>query len=399
LPLFIKYKELKYKNNYTPYFPLEVLFIESAELISLKKISEKICQFLEFPIKNATQIIYPGVPHEPEPYLASVSRFLIIKKFLHKYLLLKLNGQLQLKRQKVPANKKILWLYTGKRNFGDAVMDLSGRSLLKNKSSQIDLLTFPHLKELFKDDDIFNNVFDSIEKLDITSYEFIILSEFNLPSIRIKCKYFKKIEFVCLYDFFYGPDRNQIIFSHTAINQAFDIGLTQSEISDCAKPYLNKKNEIDQVKTKSEKISIGVGGIDDNRTYKKWLEVLQLLDADPQSPSNVILLGSANGIASAKTIDSHPFSRLVIHNKVNTLSLLESRAMIAESSLYVGCDGGLMHIAHTTQTPSVSIFNQGEPPYLRLTESCHSYSIHSASEVSNVSPNTIYDAIHHQLKK
>jgi heptosyltransferase-2 len=202
-----------------------------------------------------------------------------------------------------------------------------------------------------------------------------------------------------LYDFFYGPDRNQIIFSHTAINQAFDIGLTQSEINDCAKPYLNRKNEIDQVKTKSEQISIGVGGIDDNRTYKKWLEVLQLLDADPRCPSNVVLLGSANGEASAKIIEFHPFSRLVIHNKVNTLSLLESRAMIAESSLYVGCDGGLMHIAHTTQTPSVSIFNQGEPPYLRLTESCHSYSIHSASEVSNVSPNTIYDAIHHQLKK
>lgn len=149
----------------------------------------------------------------------------------------------------------------------------------------------------------------------------------------------------------------------------------------------------------SEQISIGIGGIDDNRTYKKWLEVLELIDADPQSLINVVLLGSANGTASAKTIESHSFRRLVINNKVNTLSLLESRAMVAQSSLYVGCDGGLMHIAHTTQTPSVSIFNQGEPPYLRLTKSCHSYSIHSANEVSNVSPKTIYDAINYQLKK
>ncbi len=364
-----------------------------------KKIAKNLLYALEIPIQKSTRIIYPGVPHEPEPYLESVSKIQIIKKYLHKYLLLKIHGQLKLRKEFAPKDKKILWLYTGKRNFGDAVMDLSGRSLLKDKSIHIDLLTFPHLKELFKDDDIFNNVFDSIEKLDITSYEFIILSEFNLPSIRIKSKYFKNIEFICLYDFFYGPDRNQIIFSHTAINQVFDIGLTQSEVSDFAKPYLNKKNEIDQIKTKSEKISIGIGGIDDNRTFKKWLEVLLLLDADPQSPSNVVLLGSANGTATAKTIESHPFRRLVIHNKVNTLSLLESRAMIAESSLYVGCDGGLMHIAHTTQTPSVSIFNQGEPPYLRLTQSCHSYSIHSASEVSNVSPNTIYDAINHQLKK
>lgn len=215
----------------------------------------------------------------------------IIKKYLHKYLLLKIYGQLKLRKEFAPQDKKILWLYTGKRNFGDAVMDLSGRSLLKDKSVQIDLLTFTHLKELFENDDIFNNVFDSIENLDISSYSFIILSEFNLPSIRMKGKYFKNLEYACLYDFFYGPDRNQIIFSYTAINQVFDIGLTQSEIIDCAKPYLNKKNETDTAKVITGYISIGIGGIDENRTYSKWLEVLELLDAEPFNLQNVVLLG------------------------------------------------------------------------------------------------------------
>lgn len=348
------------------------------------------------PIQKSTRIIYPGVPHEPEPYLQSVSKIQIIKKYLHKYLLLKIHGQLKLRKEFAPKDKKILWLYTGKRNFGDAVMDLSGRSLLKNKSIQIDLLTLPHLKEVFKDDDIFNNFFDSIEKLNITSYEFIILSEFNLPSIRIKRKYFKNIEYVCLYDFFYGPDRNQIIFSHTAINQAFDIGLTHSEINDCAKPYLNKKNEGDKAKAISEQISVGIGGIDDNRTYKKWLEVLRLLDAEPFNLQNVILLGSLNGEKSAKRIEAHSFTRLTIDNKVNVLSFNESRAMIAQSSLYVGCDGGLMHIAHTTNTPSVSIF-AGEPPYLRLTKSCKSYSLHGLGDVNNISPDKIYNGIRFQI--
>lgn len=81
---------------------------------------------------------------------------------------------------------------------------------------------------------------------------------------------------------------------------------------------------------------------------------------------------------------------------MNSLSLIESRAIIAKSSLYVGCDGGLMHIAHTTNTPSVSIF-AGEPPYLRLTKSCKSYSYHGLGDVNNISPDKIHNGIKFQL--
>jgi heptosyltransferase-2 len=363
-----------------------------------KKIAKSLFYALEIPIQKSTRIIYPGVPHEPEPYLQSVSKIQIAKKYLHKYLLLKIYGQLKLRKEFAPEDKKILWLYTGKRNFGDAVMDLSGRSLLKKSNIHLDLFTLPHLKNLFKEDDIFKNIYDLDDEIQTDGYDFIIISEFNLPSIRLKNKLFKKTEFACLYDFFYGPDRNQIIFSHAAINHVFRLGNTVQEIESSAKPYLAQKTPpIDDLQ--KDYISICIGGIDDNRTYKKWGDVLRLLDEHQDSPSLIYLLGSSNGLEAAREICSLKFNRLEIINKVDSLNLLKSREIIANSSLYIGCDGGLMHVAHTTNTPSVSIFNQSESPYLRLTQSCLSHHLHSQSEVSAITPQSIFEAIKSQLNK
>jgi heptosyltransferase-2 len=71
-----------------------------------KKIAKNLFDALEIPIQKSTRIIYPGVPHEPEPYLQSVSKIQIIKKYLHKYLLLKIHGQLKLRKEFLPKDRK-----------------------------------------------------------------------------------------------------------------------------------------------------------------------------------------------------------------------------------------------------------------------------------------------------
>jgi len=63
----------------------------------------------------------------------------------------------------------------------------------------------------------------------------------------------------------------------------------------------------------------------------------------------------------------------------------------------VGADGGLMHVAHSTPTPSVSLFSDREPPYLRLTEQCHSIGIQSTGDVDEITPAAIMSAIRTQL--
>jgi heptosyltransferase-2 len=56
-----------------------------------------------------------------------------------------------------------------------------------------------------------------------------------------------------------------------------------------------------------------------------------------------------------------------------------------------------MHVAHTTDTPSVSLFSHREPPRLRLTEACHSIGLQKQGNVDTIAPATVMDAIARQL--
>lgn len=359
--------------------------------------------YLNTCVDRLTQIPYPIVPHTGDIYRQQYSKIKLAKKFLHRHLLLKIFGQLQREVKHIEKRMRVLWLYTGKSNFGDATMDMSGRALLRNIGIEIDLLTLPKLHTLFCEDDIFANVYSNLDQIKYPHYDIILLNEFNYPSIRLKIKNFEHIPFACLFQYFHGPDRNQTLFSFAAINDIFGIGLSDRELQQCAKPYLHcQRVTHESVQSKmpaSSFITLAVGGIDPKRTYSKWLAVLTQIEqhACDTMPMVFMLLGSENGVEVAEIIKRHPFKRIRIISLVNQLTLLQARVVIDHSQLFVGCDGGLMHIAHSTDTPSVTLFSSDEPPSLRLTQRCHSMSIQSENTVNAIDTKKIIAAMIEQL--
>ena len=438
--------------------------------MSLQKFFGKKClRWFNKIIQEATVIPYDEVLHLPDEYLQNNTRLRIIKKYLHKYLRLKLHGQQKLEVRKLPIykvnsginnsvnnnindthgtlnsninntinssinnnissniNNRILWIFTGKRNVGDAMMDISGRALLKGKGCQIDLLTLPELWKLFKDDDVFTNVYSTIEAAKINTYDFILMSEFNHPSITLKTKYFKKVPYACLFRFFYGPARNQTCFSYSAINDVFNLGLSKTTLLCLAKPYLyaseastHKIKKLVSALSQKTFITICIGGIDANRSYQYWPELLSLIDQSQNSalPKNIILLGSENGLVMSKKIMSEKilqqhakdiahihthttslFPNLNITSYVGKLSLLECHALIARSKFFIGCDGGLMHVAHTTPVTTVTLFANQEPPELWLTPSIPSHALYRRGDVNNIAPSDIIKKLDDVLEK
>lgn len=349
-------------------------------------------------------IPYAIVPHTGTIYLQQHSKIKLAKKFLHRYLWLKFSDQLAHEIKHIHPGMRILWLYTGKSNIGDALMDMSGRALLRHAGITIDLLTLPNLSSLFCEDDIFTNVYSSFNENQDLNYDAILLNEFNYPSIRLKNKYFKNLPFACLFQYFHGPDRNQTLFSFAAINEVFNLGLNDQTLQQQAKPYLNCQPityaTVQTILPTMPFITLAVGGIDPRRTYSKWLQILTYLDNNPSHmhPTVFVLLGSENGVNIAKTIEQYSFKHIQIVSLVNQLTLLQARAIIEQSKLFVGCDGGLMHIAHSTNTPSVTLFASAESPDLRLTQSCHSISIHSTSTVDAIEVQNIIHAVRQQLR-
>lgn len=354
--------------------------------------------------QKLTKIPYAVVPHTADDFLRSHSRLKLAKKFLHRYLSLAVSGQLKREIRRIETGMRVLWIYVGKSNFGDAIMDLSGRALLRNSNITVELLTLPKLQPVFCEDDVFRKVYSSVEQIEDRQYDAIVLNEFNYQSIELKTQHFAKLPFACLFQYFYGPDRNQTLFSFAAVNDVFQRGLDDNELIEAAKPYLSVDETTRLAADRSlsgaaPDLALAVGGLDARRTYDAWLDVLQWLDrtACGETPLRVALLGSDNGLQVANEIAKHAFERLEIHSLVAELSLLEAREVIARSRLFAGCDGGLMHVAHTTDTPSVTLFAHLEPPHLRLTRGCRSLAIHSHGAVSGIAPEEVARAIFERL--
>jgi heptosyltransferase-2 len=354
-------------------------------------------------VAKMTQVPYPFVPHDPESFLASQSRLKLLKKYLHRRLVMLFCGQVPLEIGRIERGMRVLWLYTGKANFGDAIMEMSGRALLRGAGLRIDLLTLPKLQPLFCEDDIFDRVYASVDELDPLQYDAIVLNEFNYPSIKLKIRHFKTVPFACLFGYFHGPARNQTLFSFAAVNEVFGLGLPDEALVRLAKPYLHQsdgaRSALEGKRPVSPAIALSVGGIDENRSYRHWPAVLAMLDAmdDESIPRHIVLLGSDNGADAEADILRRRFQRLQVVSHVARSSLLEARAIIENSRLFVGCDGGLMHVAHSTSTPSVTLFASGEQKRFFLTERCHSLGLQSPGGASEIAPEQIVQAIRRQL--
>lgn len=347
-------------------------------------------------------IPYQGVPYEPEPFLRSTSRIKIAKKYLHKQFLLRAHRQLRLEQAYLDPSQRILWVYA-KRNFGDATMDMAGRALLKGLGMRVDLLALPSLAPLFNEDDVFGKVYGDPEEVDASRYDAILLSEYNLPSIRTKTGYFAKLPYAGLFRYFNGPDRNQTCFSFASVNDVFSLGHDADTLAAISKPYLASKpatcESVRGLLPARPFIAIAAGGVDPDRTYKRWPEVIELLSKydNAGAAKEIVVLGSDNGTQIAEQLCANAPANVRIRSLTGKLAFLQAREIVAHAELFVGADGGLMHVAHTTQTPSVSLFRHQEPPYLRLTEACRSLGLQGTGNVDTIPPAQVVGAVLRQL--
>ncbi|MEX3841355.1 glycosyltransferase family 9 protein [Paraburkholderia sp. BR10879] len=358
--------------------------------------------WLDRAVSRSCTIPYPGVPYEPEPFLRSTTRIKIAKKYLHKQFLLKAHGQLRLEQAHLDPSQRILWVYA-KRNFGDATMDMAGRALLKGLGMRIDLLALPSLVPLFSEDDVFGKVYGDPDEVDASRYDAILLSEYNLPSIRIKTRHFAKLPYAGLFRYFNGPDRNQTCFSFASVNDVFSLGHDADTLAAISKPYLASepatRESVRGLLPARPFIAIAAGGVDPDRTYNRWPEVVELLNKydTAGAAKEIVVLGSDNGTQIAEQLCASAPAGVHIRSLTGKLAFLQAREIVAHAELFVGADGGLMHVAHTTQTPSVSLFRDQEPPALRLTEACRSIGLQGSGNVDTIPPAQVVGAVLRQL--
>lgn len=346
-----------------------------------------------FLIKEALDSISQSITH---PIDSNKRTYLLEKgipklgwRAFRRLLAYRLSGQKKyLVDQIKPQWQKCLWLYYDVPQIGDALMDLAPRSLLDERGIQVDLFCPPHIASLFEDDPWLNKVESDQSKIDANQYDFVIVSSLKWRSIRHKLRLARRLPWFSVFGKFSGPEINRALYSAKKIAEALDAKLDQNQLHFHSHQKLGLNQPLNALDHKGSITTLAVGGADPTRTYKHWYEVVLALKK--MGSKDVVLVGSENGASFVEKLLSLQDNTFKIKDLVGKTSLKECQKVMAESSLIIAADGGLMHIAISMNKPVIGLFNSAINPNWRLPDELQAYSIQTKSrDISAIPPQDI----------
>lgn len=289
-----------------------------------------------------------------------------------------------------------LWLYFGEGQFGDALMDLAPRSLLREQGIRMDLLTEKHLSELFQGDPWFDTVTSDPREVNGRYYDFAVVLSNKRRALQIKRKFFKRLPWVSVLESFSGPDFHRAGYATQRFADLLKLDLTSSDFifhssQKLKLPAVNNEPETRDTKT-SSMIAICIGGVDPRRTYKTWDAVIEILLQNGWK--NFMLIGGENGIEDARRLVTKYSYAAHFFDHVGKTSITRSHELLSSASMVVCSDGGLMHLAAATGVPMVALFSSPIHPEWRLPARKSILAISSKSlDVNDISPVSIASTI------
>lgn len=341
-----------------------------------------------------------AIPIDLRP-LHGKSTLSLLWRRMRPMLALRLAGQLHRQTERIdPAARRILWIYKGTPQIGDALMDLSSRVLLRGLPVQVDLLTDAHLARMFACDSVFVQVHADIATVERRVYDLVILDSFKARCLRDKLQHLRSLPFVTMRGYFSGPEFNRTLFSFYRMRQLLgmtaDVGLAQM------RPSLEssgaERASVDAIMIGGGALAIAVGGVVAERIYPHWAEVVGLL-LEQKLVEKVVLVGSENGGAMAQRIVARYGGAPVIINCVGEYSLGATMEILRRCAWLACSDGGLMHLAAAGGTPVVALFDQAVSPQMRIIDGDPSIGIQSSGAVSALSPAVVGAAIATALRQ
>ena len=328
----------------------------------------------------------------------------ILWRRLRRSFWLALNGQTGLARKSIaPTDRRILWIHRGHPQVGDSLMDMACRTLLRGRPGRIDLLTDAHLVALYAADDVLGRVYGNADDAAANEYDLVILLSASAQSLREKLRRFRRLPYVNLHGYYTGPEFHRMLFGFYRLDQLLGLGLPEAQIGRIARQHMvvddAARQTIDSLGLPPRFIALAVGGVHAWRTYRHWPAVLDRLSQIGVALP-VVLLGSANGeaqrdgiVAATGAAAGGPIDR------VNRHSLPEAAEILRRSRLAVCCDGGLLHVAHAVQAPTVSLFAERVEPAYRLTAANRSIALYAPTGVSDIAPQAVAQAIARALRR
>jgi hypothetical protein len=354
----------------------------------------------EWAVASASQPLSRPVPGESAVhYLGEVGFRKTGRRLAWRRFVLALSGQERFKLEKFPANaKRLLWIYFGENQIGDALMDLAPRSLLAQLGFEVDLYTSPDIAALFEGDPWFRRIDSDRSAFDAAGYDCaIVLSNKDRP-LRPKRQGFARLPWVSVHEFFTGPNFHRGLFAAQRLADLAGHSLSAEELQQHGLQKLRPVASADPVMDMPlPRITLVAGGAHADRTYERWEAVVRELVAAGET--RVALAGNGNGQAQAAGLVRALAGIAHVDDFTGRMTLAQARALLDASQVVACPDGGLMHLALTTRAAVVPLFSARIAPEWRLpTRTAYTALRSPTRRISDIAPHEVAAMILRSLR-
>jgi heptosyltransferase-2 len=243
-------------------------------------------------------------------------------------------------------------------------MDLAPRSLLADRGITVDLLAPASIRSLFDGDLLFGKVFADPAEARGRSYDFAIVDSRSWKALKAKRRAWPTLPWVSVKGDYLPYDYHRALLATRRLSALLGVRLEpEAEAAHARQKLVLRDEAASPSRRLPPQVALALGGVRAERTYDRWPEVAARLHAG--GIDRFVLLGSGNGRAMAEAVRQ----RLPEESRTDLVArtdLHRTRAAMAESSLVLAADGGLMHLALTTPTPVLALFDAGIDPAWRL---------------------------------
>lgn len=340
-----------------------------------------------------TQPLSSRVVSNDEDYLRAQGYEKLGWRHFRRQLQFAFSGQQKYLKNEIRPNwKKVLWIYKGIPQLGDALMDLAPRSLLRQQGFCVDLFTDTHLAAMFRNDPWLDHIYDDPARITGENYDFVIVPSHKNRSLKHKVRLAARLPWVSMHGFYTGPEFHRGKFSTQRLIDLLGCSSTEPEFFWHQQQKLRPLDPPVNAPGRITRIAIALGGVDAARTYGHWLSVAEKLFQQYRS-IELTLLGSNNAVEVTRVFMSrfsHPQSAF---DQVNKTDITECRRLIGQQDLLIAADGGLMHLGATTAVKLVSLFHKEVDPRWRLSGACLQSALQSSTDtVSDIAVEAIVKA-------
>lgn len=352
--------------------------------------------------RGVRQPIAHPVAADDDHFLASKGRLKVTLRVLRRRLELRASGQAAHRAERIEGSwQRALWIAAEAPQIGDSLMDLAPRSLLVGHGIAVDLLAAPGTAALFAGDRGFRRVVSDERQIVAAGHDFVIVDSHSWRALAAKRRCVPELPWVSLKGDYLGYDYQRALFATRRLAELLGVELAQAEEDRHARQKLwldegderigDEANDGDTAPmghaAAPPRIALALGGVRTERSYRHWPEVARRLRK--RTGASFVLLGSSNGESAARTVaGALPPSSWT--DLVARSDLHGTRQAIRDADLVLAADGGLMHLALTTATPMVALFDASVDPAWRLPPDFGGVAIRAATHsVSSLSPRQV----------